>query len=73
MLFNNSTATTFTQQELETGQLVYTHTNNDTREDSFRFTITIPMRDATSDLYIFPINILPADDEPPLVRQISPK
>ena len=57
MLFNNSTAITFTQQKLETGQLVYTHTNNDTREDSFRFSI----------------NILPADDEPPLVCQISPK
>ena len=71
LLFNNSAATTFTQQDLETGQLVYTHNNNDTHKDSFQFTITIPIREATSEIYTFPIKILPGDDEPPLARQIS--
>ena len=71
LLFNNSAATTFTQQDLETGQLVYTNNNNGTHKDSFRFTITIPIRDATSEIYTFPIKILSVDDEPPLARQIS--
>ena len=71
LLFNNCAATMFTQQDLETGQLVYTHNNNDTYQDSFQFIITIPIREATSEIYTFPIKILPADDEPPLAHQTS--
>ena len=68
--FNNSTATTFTQQDLETGRLVYTHDNSNTVKDSFSFTITISIRDATSESYTFPIKIIPVDDDAPEVRHI---
>jgi len=69
--FNNSTATMFTQQDLETGRLVYTHDHSNTVKDNFTFTITISNRDATSERYTFPIKIIAVDDDPPEVRYIE--
>lgn len=72
LLFNNITATNFTQQDLETGRLVYAHDNSNTVRDSFNFTITVPTRrNFISEVYTFPIEIVPIDDDPPEVLHIA--
>ena len=72
LLFNNSIATNFTQQDLDTGRLVYAHNNSNTVRDSFNFNITVSIRkNAVSEVYEFPIKIIPIDDDAPEVVYIK--
>ena len=57
---------TFTQEELKNGSIIYKHDDSDTRKDNFTFQVTV--RGFTSAVMMFTIDITQIDDEPPSIE-----
>ena len=57
---------TFTQEELRNGSIIYKHDDSDTCKDNFTFQVTV--RGFTSAVVMFTINITQIDDEPPSIE-----
>lgn len=61
-----ATGDVFTQDKINTSQLLYIHDHSNTITDNFNFTIFVPIRENGSKEDMFEIVIEPIDDDPPV-------
>lgn len=67
LTLNGNSRSEFTQDEIESGLLVYAHDHSNTITDNFTFVVSVPSRPNSAITRTFGIEIDPVDDDPPVV------